>query len=163
VRSSGSSEFPYTPLLLLLQHLARGTADVSRSREEMICAWEVVANEDAAHASTFCVAEASSWDTATVRERTIVFAREKEARAALVESEARERVSRMEAESLTMLTSTHGEAEVFTRRISLLEGELTEACQARDTAEVNSQSLSDIAADTERWWEESERECHKWV
>jgi hypothetical protein len=129
----------------------------------MICAWEVVANEDAAHASTFCVAEASSWDTAMVRERTIVFAREKEARAALVESEARERVSRMEAENLTMLTSTHGEAEVFTRRISLLEGELTEACQARDTAEVNSQSLSDIAADTERWWEESERECHKWV
>jgi hypothetical protein len=96
----------------------------------MICMWEVIANEDAAHALAFCVAEASSWDTTTVREGTIVFAREAEAQAALVESEAQERVLRMEAESLTMLTSTHGEAEVFARRISLLEGELTEACQA---------------------------------
>jgi hypothetical protein len=39
-------------------------------------------------------------------------------------------------------------AKGSTRRIALLEGELAEACQARDTAEENSQGLSDMAADT---------------
>jgi hypothetical protein len=30
-------------------------------------------------------------------------------------------------------------------------------------AEMNSQGLSNVAADAKRWWEESERECQEWV
>jgi hypothetical protein len=51
-------------------------------------------------------------------------------RATLAEREAHKRVSRVEAESATALAFAHGEAEGFTRRIALLEGELAEACQA---------------------------------
>jgi hypothetical protein len=44
----------------------------------------------------------------------------------------------MEADSATALTSAQGEAEMFTQRIALLEGELTEARQVQDMAEVRS-------------------------
>jgi hypothetical protein len=38
-------------------------------------------------------------------------------------------VSKVEAESVAALASTCGEIEGFTQRVSLLEGELTDACQ----------------------------------
>jgi hypothetical protein len=40
---------------------------------------------------------------------------------------------------------------------------LVEALQARETAEENSQGLSDVVAYVKRRWEESERECWNWV
>jgi hypothetical protein len=55
-------------------------------------------------------------------------------------------MSRMEAESAVVLASTHVEAEGFSRRMAIQEGELVEACQARDKVEVNSQGLIDVAA-----------------
>jgi hypothetical protein len=51
--SSGSSEFPYTPLLLLPQRLARGAADVPGPWEEVI--W----SREATHAVAVHAAEAS--------------------------------------------------------------------------------------------------------
>jgi hypothetical protein len=47
------------------------------------------------------------------------------------------------------------------RKISLLEGELVEARQAREVAEENFGGLSDVVTDAERWQEESERECQE--
>jgi BMFP domain-containing protein YqiC len=47
-------------------------------------------------------------------------------------------VSRVEVESTAMLASACGEADDLTWRIALLEGELAEAREARDTAEENS-------------------------
>jgi hypothetical protein len=51
----------------------------------------------------------------------------------------------------------------FAWRIALLEGELAEVHQARDTTEENTWGLFDIVADIEWWWEESYRECQEWV
>jgi hypothetical protein len=56
----------------------------------------------------------------------------------------------METESETALTSAHEEAEVITRRISLLEGELMEVWKARDAIELNSRGLSNMVANDER-------------
>jgi hypothetical protein len=64
----------------------------------------------------------------------------------------------VEADSVVMLASTHEEAEGFVRKIVLLKGELAEVHRAREVAEENSRSLSDVAADAERWHEDSERE-----
>jgi aminopeptidase N len=99
----------------------------------------------------------------TMQERTTVLVREAEARAALAEREARVRVSRMEMKSVVALTSARGKAEGFARRIALVQGELANALQARDIAEVNSWSLSGVAADTDRWWKEAKRECRERV
>jgi hypothetical protein len=65
----------------------------------------------------------------------------------------------MEAKSAAVLASAHGEAEGFTRRIALLEGELVEAHQVHGTTEVNSRGLSNAAAYSDQWWEEAQREC----
>jgi hypothetical protein len=56
--------------------------------------------------------------------------REVEDQATLAEREAQERVSTMEVESAAVLASARGEVEGFAQRISLLEGELAEVCQA---------------------------------
>jgi hypothetical protein len=64
----------------------------------------------------------------------------------------------VEVESIVMLASTHEEAEGFVRKIVLLKGELVEVHRAREVAEENSRSLSDVAADAERRHEDSERE-----
>jgi BMFP domain-containing protein YqiC len=69
----------------------------------------------------------------------------------------------MEPESAIVLASARGEVEVFARTIALLEEKLTEAHQTRDTSEVNSRGLSDVEADVEQQWEESERESEEWV
>jgi hypothetical protein len=57
-------------------------------------------------------------------ERAAAFIKEAEARATLAERGARERVLRVEVESAAVLVSACREAEGFTWRIALLEGEL---------------------------------------
>jgi hypothetical protein len=86
-----------------------------------------------------------------------------EDRAALAKMEARERVSRVEAESTTVLASTRGEAEGFTQIIALLEGELVKVCQVWESIEENFWGLSNTTTNSERWREESERECQEQV
>jgi hypothetical protein len=94
-----------------------------------------------------------------IRAWEAAFIREAEEQAALAERQARERVLRMEVESVAVLASARGEAEGFTRRIALLEGELMEAHQVHDTTEVNCRGLSDTAAYSDQRWEEAQREC----
>jgi hypothetical protein len=65
-----------------------------------------------------------------VWDRAMTFIEEAEALVTLAEKEAQERVSRMEVESAPALASAHGEAEGFTQRIALPEGEVADACQA---------------------------------
>jgi hypothetical protein len=64
----------------------------------------------------------------------------------------------VEAENATTLASAHEVVEGLVWKIALLKGELAEERQARKLAEENSRSLSDTAADIERWWEVSEME-----
>jgi hypothetical protein len=92
---------------------------------------------------------ASAQEAAATWERATVLIREAESRAALAERETRERVSRMETESATALASTRRETEGFAQRIALLK--------------ANSQSLSSVAADADRRWEEARRECRERV
>jgi hypothetical protein len=63
--------------------------------------------------------------------------------------EARERVSRMEAENTAVLAFARKDAEGIVRKIALLEDELVVE---------NSYGLSDMVADAERRWEVSEME-----
>jgi hypothetical protein len=81
--------------------------------------------------------------------------------ASLAAREARERVSKVEAESTMALASAHEEAEGLVRRIALLEGGLVEARRAWEMAEKNSQGLSNAEADDECWWKEIERESQE--
>jgi hypothetical protein len=70
-----------------------------------------------------------------------------EARAISAEKEARDRLLNVEADSAASLASAHGEARELTRRVTVLEGKLEDACQARDTVDVSFQELSDGASD----------------
>lgn len=63
---------------------------------------------------------------------------------------------KMTQENVVLLSSTHGEASEVAWKVSLLEGELTVACQARDTAEAKLLGLIDGAADTDQRRDESE-------
>jgi hypothetical protein len=146
MNSSGSSGFPYTPLLLLSQRLARGAADIPGQREEVIWAWE------AACAIVVCAVKDTAQDAVVAWESAMNLVKEVEDHAALAEMVAQERVSRLEVESATTLASAHREAEVFAQRIALLEGELVEGCQAQDAVEVNSWGLFDVAVDAEQRW-----------
>jgi hypothetical protein len=75
-----------------------------------------------------------------------------------VERKAQKRVSRVGAENTVVLASTREDAEGLVQKIALLEGELEEACRAREVPEENSRGLFDMAADAERRWKVSERE-----
>jgi hypothetical protein len=83
-------------------------------------------------------------------ESTTTLVKDTEDRAALVEREAWERVSRVEAESAVALVSTREEVEGLVRKVTLLEGEHTKALRAREVAEENSCDLSDAVANAER-------------
>jgi hypothetical protein len=104
--------------------------------------------------------EASTREATAVRERVIANVRHEEDWATPAEREARQRVSRVEAESVVALTSSHGVTGHLAGRVSLLKGELVEVCQSRDVTEEKSWGLTEAMADTERWLEDSKRECH---
>jgi hypothetical protein len=83
-------------------------------------------------------------------ESTTTLVKDTEDRAALVEREAWERVSRVEAESAVALVSTREEVEGLVQKVTLLEGEHAKALRAREVAEENSCDLSDAVANAER-------------
>jgi hypothetical protein len=111
---------------------------VDGPQEEVIWAREAATTVEVTHVAAVHAVEAFARDAAAASESTADLAIEAEVQAALAEREAQERVLRMEADSATALTSAQGEAEMFTQRIALLEGELTEARQVQDMAEVRS-------------------------
>jgi hypothetical protein len=94
----------------------------------------------------------SAWDSATIRVKDVKY------QTTLVEREAWERVSRVEAENIMVWVSAHEDVEGLVQKITLLEGELAEACRAREVAEENSRGLSDAAGSVEHQWEVSKRE-----
>jgi hypothetical protein len=71
----------------------------------------------------------------------------------VAETEAQDRVLRLEAESTTTLASTREEVEGLVQRIALHKGELAEAHQAWEMAKEDSRGLSDAAADA-KWGQE---------
>jgi hypothetical protein len=80
-------------------------------------------------AETSAREDAAAWDSATLR------VKDAEDRATLAEREALERVSRAEIENAAELASTHEDAEVIARKITLFEDELAAECQAREESE----------------------------
>jgi hypothetical protein len=87
----------------------------------------------------------SAWDSATIRVKDVKY------QTTLVEREAWERVSRVEAENIMVWVSAHEDVEGLVQKITLLEGELAEACRG----------LSDAAGSVEHQWEVSKRECEE--
>jgi prophage DNA circulation protein len=114
---------------------------VPELQEEVIRAWEVVVAVEAACATVVRFAVASAQEVAAARQRVAFLIQEVEARATLAEREARERRSKVEAESVVALASARGEVEGFTWRVALREGELVDARYARFMDEVNFQGL----------------------
>jgi hypothetical protein len=116
-------------------------------RAELSLAREAVAATEAARIMAVLAAEISAHEAAAVWDSTAVRIKDVEDRDALVEREAQDRVSRVNVENTTALASVHEDTEGLVRKVSLLEGELSEACLSRELVEENSHSLSDATAD----------------
>jgi hypothetical protein len=125
---------------------------------EVTQAWEATTTVVAARVVAVLGAEASALEAVVAWDSTAVRVKDAEDRAPLAEREARERVSRVEAENAMMLASARKDVESLVRKIALLKGELVEVRQAREVAEENSHDLSYAVADAERQWEVSKRE-----
>jgi hypothetical protein len=57
----------------------------------------------------------------------------------------------VETENASVLASAHEDVGGLVRKVTLPEGELAEARQAREVVEENFHGLSDAAADGVRW------------
>jgi hypothetical protein len=101
---------------------------------------------EVARAKVVHAAAASTQEVVVARERVEASIKEAEVRATLAEREVREWVLKAEAESTTSLAIFHQEANESTRRVALLEGEITDTCWTRDMAKANFQGSSDRAA-----------------
>jgi outer membrane murein-binding lipoprotein Lpp len=64
---------------------------------------------------------------------------------------------KVEQESAALLASICGEVSDLAQKVASLEGDVEDARQARDTAEVNFQNLSDKVAYHNRWQEDAEK------
>jgi hypothetical protein len=137
----------------LLQHLSQGRANVSALQAEVTQAWEVDRAAEAARIMVVLAVETSAQEAATTRDSAMIFVKDVKDWAALAEREARERVSRVEADSTMVLVSTHEEAGGLAWKIALLKDELVEARWVGEVFDENFRGLSDTAADAERWWE----------
>jgi hypothetical protein len=102
--------------------------------------------------------ETSAQEADAALDSTTLCVKDAEDRATIAEREARERVSRMEAENAAALACAHEDAEALVRKITLLEGERVEERQARELAEENSRGLSDVTTNAEHRREVPERE-----
>jgi hypothetical protein len=75
-------------------------------------------------------AKTSIQEATVARDITTLRVKDTEDRASLMEREAQERVSTMEAENVVALASAHEDAKGLVRKIALLEGELAEVPRA---------------------------------
>jgi hypothetical protein len=130
---------------------------------EVTRAWEAATAAEATRAVVVLVAEISTQEAVATRGNAAIFVKDAEDRATMAEREAQERVSAVEAESVSTLTSAHEEAEGLVRKITVLEGELAEVHRAREVAKENSCGLSNVTANAEWQREESEREHREQV
>jgi hypothetical protein len=132
-------------------------------QEEVTRAWEATVVVKVVRVEAVRDAEASAQEVAVTWESIATVIRDAEDRAALAEREARERVSRVEAESATTLASSRGEVEDLAWWIALFEGGLAEVRNSRDMTEEKSWGLTDTVTDAEWRLEESKRECREQV
>jgi hypothetical protein len=112
---------------------------------------------EATKAVAVLATEISTQEAAATRDSDVAWVKDAEDCAALIEREARERVSRVEEESTAVLASAHEETESLVRKVALLEGELAEVHRAREVVEETACGLFATAANEERRWEESKR------
>jgi hypothetical protein len=112
-------------------------------------ALKAVASVEAARTATVLAAETCAQEAIMTQCSAVILIKDAEDRAALVEREAQEMVSRVEAESIMTLAPAHVEAKCLIQKIALLKGELSEGHRAQDVAEVNSCGLYDVAADAD--------------
>jgi uncharacterized protein with gpF-like domain len=122
---------------------------------EVTQAWEVAAVVEVTRVVMELATGTSAQEAAVARDSATIHIKDVEDWATLAEREARERVSRVEAENAAVLPSAREDAEGLVRKITHLEGELAEVSQAREVAEENSCGLSDVAVDAKHWWEVS--------
>jgi hypothetical protein len=144
--------------VLFPQLLSQGSANASALQVEVTQAREVAATVEATHVTAVLAAETSAQESTAAWDSTALHVKDAEDQAALIQREARERVSRMEVENSTMLASAREDAEGLALKIALLEAEHAEEHRAWELAEEKSRGLFDMAADAERWWEVFERE-----
>jgi hypothetical protein len=94
--------------------------------------------------------ETSAQEATVMRDSATLHVKDAEDQGALAEREAQERMSRVEAGKAAVSVSSREDADDLVWKIALLEGALAEVRQAREVAEENSYSLSDMVAATER-------------
>jgi hypothetical protein len=111
-----------------------------------------------AHFTVVLAVETSAQEAAAAWDSAAIHIKDAKDRATLAEREARERVSRVEAAKAVSLAYAHEDAKGLVQKITHLEGELAEACQARVVAEENSYGLSDTAVNAKHQWERTKRE-----
>jgi hypothetical protein len=116
-------------------------------QEEVTRAWEATVVVKVVRVEAVRDAEASAQEVAVTWESIATVVRDAEDRAALAEREARERVSRVEAESATTLASSRGEVEDLAWWIALFEDGLAEVRNSRDMTEEKSWGLTDTVTD----------------
>jgi hypothetical protein len=110
--------------------LARDTTDVFVLHEEVTRAWGATISTEATHTEVVHAAAAA------VRERAETSMKEAEAWVTLAEWKDREWVSKMEVEGVALLAFVRWEADEFTRKVVLLEGDLTDAHRAWNMAKL---------------------------
>jgi hypothetical protein len=102
---------------------------------EVTQVWEIATAVEVTCATAMLPVDTSAREAVVVQDSTILHVKDVEDRAALVEREALERVSRAEAENATTLTSTHEDAEVHAQKIALLEDKLAAEHRAWEVSE----------------------------
>jgi hypothetical protein len=96
-----------------------------------------------AHAAAVLATKASIREAIAAHDGATLHIREMEDRVTVAEWEASERESRVEAEHSAALASAHADTEGLAQRITLLEGELVEECQAWEMSEREHQVFSE--------------------
>jgi hypothetical protein len=95
----------------------------------------VAAAVEAARVAAMLAAETSALEATVAWDSITLHVKDAENQATLVEREALKRASRVEVEKATTLASTHEDVEGFTRKINLLEDDLTAEHQAQEVSE----------------------------
>jgi hypothetical protein len=102
---------------------------------EVTQAHETAAATEATCAVAMLVAEASAREAIAARDSATLHVKDAEDRAALVEREAQEMVSREEVGNATVLAFAHEDAEGLARKFALLEDEFATEDWAREVSE----------------------------
>jgi hypothetical protein len=131
--------------------------DMPALQAEVTQAQKAALAVEANHIAVVLTIEISAQEAAAAQDSFTIRVKDAEGWATLAKREARERVSRVEADNAVSFYA-HEDPEGLVRKIAHLEGELVEACQARDVAEENSRGLFDMAANARHRYEVSERE-----